>query len=34
MQATVFLVTSALLGAMAIWVDVRWIRFSRAQGPA
>ncbi len=34
MQATVFLVTSALLGAMAIWVDVRWLRFSRAQGPA
>ena len=23
--------TSALLGAMAIWVDVRWARFSRAQ---
>jgi UDP-N-acetylmuramyl pentapeptide phosphotransferase/UDP-N-acetylglucosamine-1-phosphate transferase len=34
MQATVFLATSALLGAMAIWVDVRWMRFSRAQGPA
>jgi UDP-N-acetylmuramyl pentapeptide phosphotransferase/UDP-N-acetylglucosamine-1-phosphate transferase len=34
MQATVFLATSALLGAMAIWVDVRWVRFSRAQGPA
>ncbi len=34
MQATVFLATSAVLGAMAIWVDVRWLRFSRAQGPA
>lgn len=34
MQVTVFLVMSALLGAMAIWVDVRWMRFSRAQGPA
>lgn len=34
MQATVFLATSALLGAMAIWVDVRWMRFSRAQRPA
>jgi hypothetical protein len=34
MQATVFLTTSALLGAMAVWVDVRWIRFTRAQGPA
>ena len=33
-QATVFLGTSAVLGAMAIWVDVRWLRFSRAQGPA
>jgi UDP-GlcNAc:undecaprenyl-phosphate/decaprenyl-phosphate GlcNAc-1-phosphate transferase len=34
MQATVFLATSAALGAMAVWVDVRWIRFSRAQGSA
>jgi len=34
MQATVFLAASAVLGAMAIWVDVRWLRFSRAQGPA
>ena len=34
LQATVFLATSALLAAMAIWVDVRWLRFSRAQGPA
>ena len=34
LQATVFLATSALLGAMAIWVDVRWARFSRAQRPA
>jgi UDP-GlcNAc:undecaprenyl-phosphate/decaprenyl-phosphate GlcNAc-1-phosphate transferase len=34
MQATVFLATSAMLGAMAIWVDVRWLRFSRAQGAA
>ena len=34
MQATVFLATSAALGAMAIWVDVRWVRFSRAQRPA
>jgi hypothetical protein len=30
----VFLATSALLGALAIWVDVRWMRFSRAQGSA
>src|SRR5688572_3695581 len=34
MQATVFLATSAMLGAMAIWVDVRWQRFSRTRGPA
>jgi len=34
MQATMFLGTSALLGAMAVWVDVRWLRFSRAQGAA
>src|SRR5687768_1028598 len=34
MQAMVFLATSAALGAMAIWVDVRWLRFSRAQGQA
>jgi UDP-N-acetylmuramyl pentapeptide phosphotransferase/UDP-N-acetylglucosamine-1-phosphate transferase len=34
LQATVFLATSALLGAMAVWVDVRWTRFSRtAHGP-
>jgi UDP-N-acetylmuramyl pentapeptide phosphotransferase/UDP-N-acetylglucosamine-1-phosphate transferase len=34
-QATVFLGTSALLGAMAVWVDLRWTRFRRgAQGPA
>lgn len=31
MQATVFLATSALLCAMAIWVDVSWTRFSRQQ---
>jgi UDP-N-acetylmuramyl pentapeptide phosphotransferase/UDP-N-acetylglucosamine-1-phosphate transferase len=31
LQATVFLATSALLAAMAIWVDLRWTRFSRAQ---
>lgn len=34
MQATVFLATSALLGAMAIWVDVRWMRFTSQQRPA
>jgi len=34
MQATVFLASSALLAAMAIWVDVRWTRFRRAQGTA
>src|SRR3990170_2329796 len=33
LQAAVFVATSALLGAMALWVDVRWLRFSRAQGP-
>jgi UDP-GlcNAc:undecaprenyl-phosphate/decaprenyl-phosphate GlcNAc-1-phosphate transferase len=33
-QATLFLATSALLGAMAIWVDVRWWRFLRAQRAA
>jgi UDP-N-acetylmuramyl pentapeptide phosphotransferase/UDP-N-acetylglucosamine-1-phosphate transferase len=33
-QATVFLGMSALLGVMAIWVDLRWTRFQRgAQGP-
>jgi UDP-GlcNAc:undecaprenyl-phosphate/decaprenyl-phosphate GlcNAc-1-phosphate transferase len=30
MQAAVFLATSALLGAMAVWVDVRWTRFQRS----
>jgi UDP-GlcNAc:undecaprenyl-phosphate GlcNAc-1-phosphate transferase len=34
LQATVFLATSALLGAMAVWVDVRWARFSDARRPA
>jgi UDP-GlcNAc:undecaprenyl-phosphate/decaprenyl-phosphate GlcNAc-1-phosphate transferase len=34
LQATVFLATSALLGAMAVWVDLRWTRFSRAQQAA
>jgi UDP-GlcNAc:undecaprenyl-phosphate GlcNAc-1-phosphate transferase len=34
LQATVFLATSALLGAMAVWVDVRWARFSGARRPA
>ena len=34
MQATVFIATSTLLAAMAVWVDMRWLRFSRAQGPA
>ena len=34
MQATAFFGASALLGAMAIWVDVRWMRFTRAHGPA
>jgi UDP-N-acetylmuramyl pentapeptide phosphotransferase/UDP-N-acetylglucosamine-1-phosphate transferase len=34
MQATVFLGTSAVLGAMAVWVDRRWTRFSRAQQAA
>jgi len=34
LQATTFLGTSALLGALAIWVDVRWTRFRRAQGTA
>ena len=34
-QAAVFFGTSALLGALAIWVDLRWTRFQRgAQGPA
>ena len=34
-QATVFLSVSALLGVMAIWVDLRWTRFQRsARGPA
>jgi len=33
-QAAVFLLTSALLGALAIWTDVRWSRFLRAaKGP-
>ena len=35
MQAAVFIATSALLGAMAIWVDLRWTRFQRGvQGSA
>ena len=29
MQAAAFLGTSALLGAMAVWVDLRWARFTR-----
>jgi UDP-N-acetylmuramyl pentapeptide phosphotransferase/UDP-N-acetylglucosamine-1-phosphate transferase len=28
-QATAFLGTSALLGAVAVWVDLRWARFAR-----
>ena len=28
-QAAAFLGTSALLGAMAVWVDLRWARFTR-----
>jgi len=34
MQAAGFLATSVVLGAMAIWVDVRWTRFRRAQEAA
>ena len=35
LQAMAFFGASALLAAMAIWVDVRWMRFTRAaQGPA
>jgi hypothetical protein len=29
MQAMVFAATSALLAALAVWVDLRWARFSR-----
>jgi UDP-N-acetylmuramyl pentapeptide phosphotransferase/UDP-N-acetylglucosamine-1-phosphate transferase len=28
-QATAFVITSVLLGAMAVWVDLRWARFVR-----
>jgi hypothetical protein len=35
LQAAAFLGTSALLGAMALWVDLRWARFVRtSQGAA
>jgi UDP-GlcNAc:undecaprenyl-phosphate/decaprenyl-phosphate GlcNAc-1-phosphate transferase len=34
-QAAIFLGASALLGAMAVWVDIRWARFAgRPQGAA
>jgi UDP-GlcNAc:undecaprenyl-phosphate/decaprenyl-phosphate GlcNAc-1-phosphate transferase len=33
-QAAVFLAASALLAALAIWVDLRWTRFVREQNPA
>jgi len=32
LQATAFFGASALLAAMAVWVDLRWTRFRRAQG--
>jgi UDP-N-acetylmuramyl pentapeptide phosphotransferase/UDP-N-acetylglucosamine-1-phosphate transferase len=34
LQAVAFLTASALLGGLAIWVDVRWTRFLREQKPA
>ena len=33
-QGAAFLGTSAFLGAMAIWVDLRWARFARAKAGA
>jgi hypothetical protein len=29
-QAAIFLAATAILGAGALWVDLRWARFSRA----
>jgi UDP-N-acetylmuramyl pentapeptide phosphotransferase/UDP-N-acetylglucosamine-1-phosphate transferase len=34
LQAAAFFGTSALLAVLAIWVDMRWTRFMRAQNPA
>ena len=34
LQALAFFGTSALLAALAIWIDVRWTRFTRTQKPA
>jgi UDP-N-acetylmuramyl pentapeptide phosphotransferase/UDP-N-acetylglucosamine-1-phosphate transferase len=32
LQATAFLAASALLAALAVWVDLRWARFARRSG--
>jgi hypothetical protein len=34
LQALAFFGASALLGALAVWVDLRWARFARQSGQA